>query len=401
MKICYVVYREDNVMVFDSQVLEYLQKLKKVSCIEDVELLLFRHQQNLKRKEQVENKIKKYVDKYKTFFSLAPPLTMLQLKIDALRLKRYVQKTYLKSESVAVICRGDFATYIAAKAFSNMPNSRILYDNRGLPVEESLMAHPEGKIHAINRAIKRKSVLYAKDHCDMYNFVTNPMREYDITEYNYSQSIPYTIIPTLYRADELDKQELAFIKKREHYSEDDYIITYVGSAAIWQSTEQLIELIKAIDERYKKVRYFILTNGDMPGFDGLPKNLKRRITIKSVIHQEMKYYLHISNVGIVIRDNNIVNRVAAPTKIAEYLTSGIKILYSGDIGILTDLGNLTEGNQMINIDSSGRWLDVIGEDMKDPTRCLDILVTNYFDMESRQKDTIEMINNSFKNTKVR
>ena len=47
MKVCYIVYREDNVMVFDSQVLEYLQRLKEFPEVEEVTLVLFRHEDHL------------------------------------------------------------------------------------------------------------------------------------------------------------------------------------------------------------------------------------------------------------------------------------------------------------------------------------------------------------------
>ena len=57
MKICYIVYREDNVMVFDSQVLEYLQKLKEYPDVEETSLVLFRHEDNLFKKNEVENKV--------------------------------------------------------------------------------------------------------------------------------------------------------------------------------------------------------------------------------------------------------------------------------------------------------------------------------------------------------
>ena len=55
MKICYIVYREDNVMVFGSQVLEYLQKLKEYPDVEETSLVLFRHEDNLFKKNEVEN----------------------------------------------------------------------------------------------------------------------------------------------------------------------------------------------------------------------------------------------------------------------------------------------------------------------------------------------------------
>lgn len=401
MKICYIVYREDNVMVFDSQVLEYLQKLDLFFAVDSTELIVFRHQDNLKKKEVIEKKISKFINQYKTFATIAPPMSRCQLNIDAKRLKKYILEKYDINEQIAVICRGDFATYIAAKAFSNMPNSRILFDNRGLPVEESLMAHPTGIIHSINRKIKKISIEYAKDHCDMYNFVTNAMREYDLLHYKYSKNIPYTVIPTLYRAETIDENELNRIKNRENYHSDQFIITYVGSVAAWQSTKQLIDVIYKIGNENSFVRFFILTNGSMTEFESFPLELRKRIVIKSVPHNEMKYYLQISNIGIVIRDNNIVNKVAAPTKIAEYLTSGMKILYSGNIGILEDIKGISDNNRMIQLDSSDNWIKQVENSISVKKQNVNEQILAYFDMASRQKETIDMLLESFKNNKVR
>ncbi|MBR4731763.1 MAG: hypothetical protein IK081_03245 [Lachnospiraceae bacterium] len=401
MKICFVVYREDNVMVFDSQVLEYLSKLTERADVDEVKLVLFRHQDNLRKKAEVEDKIKNYISDYKTFSSIAPPLSMLQLNIDAKRLRAYIHKTYAKNEKIGVICRGDFATVLAAKAFYNFPNSRILFDNRGLPVEESEMAHPASLLHKINRRVKKKSILFAKDHCDMYNFVTCSLRKYDIVKYKYSETIPYTVIPTLCKAEVIDSGEMKEISERERYDPQQYVVSYVGSAAAWQQTSEIIQLVKSMDKNYPNIRYFILTNGDINGLRDLSDDLKSRITVKSVPHREMKYYLKMSNIGIVIRDKSIVNKVAAPTKIAEYLISGVNILYKGDIGILSDLKEISKEVRLIHIDEDGNWLKMIDSDIRNPQKMIDKHIIQYFDLNNRLNDTLAMINNSFSNRKVR
>ena len=400
MKICYVVYREDNVMVFDSQVLEYLNKLASCNEIEDINLVVFRHDKNLFRKEAVEKKIKKYVSHTKTFASF-PVLSMLQLAANVKRLCRHLRKYYKPNDEIAVICRGDFAAYIATKAFCRFPNSRILYDNRGIAYEESLMAHGDQWIHRVNRNLKRKALLYSKSHCDAYNFVTGPMREYMVSEYHYDPSLPYTIIPTLYHAEPLDDERLANFRKEENVKGHDFIITYIGSTAAWQSTAELIIIIRAIYEKYSNARFFILTKGDIPELENMEADLRSRITVKGVPHGDVKYYLAMSDVGIVIRNDSIVNKVAAPTKIAEYVTSGIRILYKGDIGILQDLKYLSQEDQIIEMDGENRWLDRIGVGNDIGKRHTDPKIIDYFDMAVRQSDTLALLNNAFQNEKIR
>ncbi|WP_276691380.1 hypothetical protein [Acidaminococcus massiliensis] len=396
MKLCYLVYREDNVMVYESQVLEYLRAYESKNIFDSIELLLFRHEKNLTKGKESENRIKQYIKKGHTFWSF-PVLSMIQLKFDVLRLKNYLQNHYDRADNIAVICRGDLAAYIGTRAFSGYPNSRILYDNRGLAFEESLMSYPNSIIHKVNRNIKRKALLAAKDFCDSYNFVTTNMREYFIKHYQFDENIPYTIIPTLYQSVVCDEIKLQQIRQQENYHEDDTVIGYIGSTAAWQSMNTLVSTIAKIGQKMPKAKFLILTNGGIPEMQKLTNNIKKRIVIKNIPHNKMNYYLQIIDIGIIVRDNTIINHVAAPTKIAEYLTNGIKILYSGDIGIIDDLKEYNNNELMINMDTDEHWLEHLVNAKKE--KHIDQRIAQYFDMDRRQDDTYKMLIQSFFNKK--
>ncbi len=400
MKICYIVYREDNVMVFDSQVLQYLKAMREQPEIEEIELVVFRHEENIRKKDAVENKIKQFVPLTKTFISF-PVLSKTQLDINASRLKSYVKKRYNKEDTIAVICRGELATYMGTKAFANHPNSRILFDNRGLPLEESEMRYQDKRIHIINRKKKRIALEYAKSHCDMYNFVTNAMREYVLKTYNYNPEIPFTIIPTLFHPEQVDEAGWNQVVHNEEYNPSQIVISYIGSTASWQSTSQLIDVITKIAAKYSNSRFIILTKGTIAELDSLPQEVRERITIKSVPHNQVKYYLKMSDFGIVIRDDNIVNQVAAPTKIAEYLTAGVGMLYAGKIGILKDIDSVAVAKRLIAIDRDANWIDKLNTHQPAEDKMVDQSVIDYFSMAIRQRDTIDMIAASFNNQKVK
>lgn len=393
MRICYIVYREDNVMVFDSQVLEYLQKMRKK--VEHIELIVFRHEQNLFRKSTLEKKILNYVDECTTYAS-APVVSTLQLKMNALRLKLHVQRKY-RSGDVAVICRGDLAGYVGSKAFRGMLNSRLLLDNRGLPLEESIKSYGDQWIHKLNRRAKAFAMNYAKDHCDAYNFVTTKLREHNIATYGYREELPYTIIPTLFKNESVDESGLERIRKAEQCASDDFVVTYIGSTASWQETNILPQIINKIYKKKSNSRFFILTDGTIKDFCELPAEIQRRIIIKKVQHIEVKYYLALSEVGIVVRDNSIINKVAAPTKIAEYVTSGVQLLYSGNIGILSDLKALDASGNMIDMEANPKW-----DSMLTGRRVQENLSVyfDYFDMDKRQNETLQMLRTCFMKDRV-
>ena len=393
MKLCYIVYREEEVMVFQSQVLEYLQELKERNVFEEIELVVFRHEKNICNKKKVEDRVLKFVDKCVTFATF-PVLSMIQLDFSAKQLRQHVKNHYNTDDRIAVICRGDLAGYVGGKAYLGIQNSRILFDNRGLAYEESEMSYGNNLIYKINRNVKRNAMIFAKDHCDMYNFVTNSMRDYMIDRYGYNDKLPYTVIPTLYRAESVDSEEMEKISRLENYQKDQFVVCYAGAVQAWQSTNQLTDIIEAIFRKIPNSRFIFLMNGRLPGVDKLSSDIQRKITIKSVPHNQMKYYLQMADVGVVIRSDNIVNRVAAPTKIAEYLTNGVRLLYSGNIGIINDLKNISDDLEMVEIDSNGEWLEQISK--VHHAHKINKTIVDYFDMKIRQEETVAMIYNSFK-----
>ena len=109
----------------------------------------------------------------------------------------------------------------------------------------------------------------------------------------------------------------------------------------------------------------------------------------------------MSDFGLVIRDDNIVNQVAAPTKIAEYLTAGVSMLYAGNIGILKDIDTVSSAKRMIAIDQNDDWIEKLETIKSAEDKTVDPAIINYFSMEVRQRDTIDMIVSSFKASKVK
>lgn len=396
MKICYVVYREDDTLVFVSQVLEYLRKLKEHEIIDEVDLVLFKNENNPKTISEVKDYVLSYVDSCKIFKSM-PVLSKIQLDLNAAKLKRFLNKKYGKEEQIGVICRGELATYVSVKSCRDMPNSRVLYDNRGLPYEESLYSHPHGIVYAVNRSVKKRIIDCVKNKCDCYNFVTNAMREYLISEYHFDKEKPYTIIPTLFCDTKIDENVLQEVKKAEGILDDEIIILYSGSTERWQSIESLVTIIETIMKSYSSSKCFILTNGTISQIERLDKSIRDRIIVKKVSHDYMRYYLSLSDVGIVIRDYNIVNRVAAPTKIAEYVTNGMQILCSGKIGILDDVSSLIDSKIYTNIDETNDWIFQLSKKTKSEGKNE---VLSYFDMKKRQLDTINMLSISFNTKKL-
>jgi DNA-binding phage protein len=111
-------------------------------------------------------------------------------------------------------------------------------------------------------------------------------------------------------------------------------VIYAGGVQSWQN----VELMKQAISKKDTYRYVILT--PQPAyFEDMLEPALARCLIKSVKSDAVKQYYEKAMMGFVLRDDIVVNRVACPTKLVEYLAFGIvPVVKSPMIGDFKDLG---------------------------------------------------------------
>ncbi|QPH38352.1 glycosyltransferase family protein [Pedobacter endophyticus] len=129
-------------------------------------------------------------------------------------------------------------------------------------------------------------------------------------------------------------------KLRAKYGIDERscVLIYSGNLQKWQNIDMMLaKLSKIINSSIK----IIVLTGEMEKFQSLiaKYNLSESICLASVSPSELSDYYAISHYGFILRDDIIVNRVANPTKMLEYLTFGlVPIVISPEIGDYNALG---------------------------------------------------------------
>lgn len=124
-------------------------------------------------------------------------------------------------------------------------------------------------------------------------------------------------------------------------NEDEKVhIIYSGNTQAWQNIELMLSVIS--NNQFPNFKYTILT-GDLEGMkDALEaKNLfpNANIELNSVSPQDLTSYYAKANYGFILRDDILVNNVACPTKLVEYMFYGIiPIVLSDNIGDFRELG---------------------------------------------------------------
>jgi len=234
-----------------------------------------------------------------------------------------------------IITRGVIANQIAL-CLKKISNKKIVYDGRGALKAEwnEYNIVNSDKISAKVGSWERNSVI----NSDFRIAVSNKLVEYWNREFSY-KSQDHVIIPCTvnsFSKIEISQQEIIELRTKLNYKKDDIILIYSGSSESWQSLNHLSKLLDKILELNNKVKILFLAKIDLNTLDIYKKHYKR---LKQMWLKPNEVYnvLKIADYGLLYRKDSVTNQVASPTKFAEYLQAGLKIIISENIGDYSQL----------------------------------------------------------------
>jgi hypothetical protein len=253
-----------------------------------------------------------------------------------LRRKRFVRSDFLVVEEVNLLLHFPRILYLAwhsdcvyvhscYNALSGLPvyllGLRIITDMHGVvPEELQLMG-----VTWLSKVLSSVERIVAKRSAALV-FVTYAMRNYFMKKYSLSDDTRTYIIPILSR----EPRRVQFSGK------DQRIVIYSGGLQKWQRVDRMLDAVERTTGRFK----YVFLTGD-------PDNLRRKLDTRGIAQVEVysvprdmvfEYYERAS-LGFVLREDSIVNRVACPTKLVEYLWSGvIPIVEQPFIGDFYEMG---------------------------------------------------------------
>lgn len=165
------------------------------------------------------------------------------------------------------------------------------------------------------RAIKKCNNLV----CVSYN-----MRDHFFEKYPFAKKKHFIIKPIAPVNSLVNKQfKLDDFRKEMGIKDDSTVLIYSGNLQAWQNFDLMVKLIKSTEAL--NYVYIILTKESQEALGRLHEAGCKMdmIIVDSVPPQELYKYYSISHYGFLLRNDHVLNKVAAPTKLIEYLFYGI------------------------------------------------------------------------------
>ena len=231
-----------------------------------------------------------------------------------------------------IIARSVLATQIAIKLREAKKVKKIIYDGRGAIAAEWKEYHVISDSVMLSQIhdLERSSIIDS----DFRIAVSEQLIKHWQQTYHYNLSdhviIPCTLNAAFLRIN-LDEPLVLKSRSKLGFNEQDIVLAYSGSVAGWQSFQLLYDFLKPLLSQNLNVKLLFLSDNDI-NISKIQREFPGRVIREKVSSSEVPDYLMAADYGLLIREITITNKVASPVKFAEYLSCGLSVIISDNLG---------------------------------------------------------------------
>ncbi len=261
----------------------------------------------------------------------------------------------LKHRPSGIIGRGIFASALGLRMRDMGLTAQVCFDARaayGSEWEEFRVVDDD-RLIAECAALEREVV----NRSDLRMAVSEALVQHWRDKFGY-HAVRHVVIPcTLGRQVEAPEKEDSGhinIRRRLRWGNGDIVLAYSGTVVGWQSLELMRRTLGPWLRMGTSHRVLFLSQ-EHPVIEALKREFPDQVERAWLEHREVRSILTDCDYGLLLRDACVTNRVASPTKFAEYLSAGLPVVISEDVGDLSamvrtlDLGHVLVQNEPLQL----------------------------------------------------
>lgn len=348
-KILYISYDGMTDPLGQSQVIPYLQQLSKQGY--NFTILSVEKKKRLKKSGNEMGRLLSRIGiEWETLtISTKPPI--LSKMYDQWKLNITAARLYKKRKFDLIHCRSYVAAATALKLFRRF-DVPFLFDMRGFWVDERIDSG-HWNIHNpfyrfLYKLYKKKEKKYFKNAAHIVS-LTQKGKDELINSYNIS-SEKVSVIPCCVDLDHFDRYKIdnhqkQRIKKKLGLTENDKVLSYLGSLGGWYMTDEMIDFFIVMKRKIREVKFLLITHDNKERI--INKAIEKGIDATDIMVQpasraEVPLYLSISDWSIFFIKDVYSKKASSPTKQGEIMAMGIPVICNdiGDTGkIVSESGS--------------------------------------------------------------
>ena len=245
-------------------------------------------------------------------------------KLNSYKLFKFIQNLNLQCDIIHA--RTDYTASISGH-LGNKLECKLLWDCRGDAVSE-LEYSNVNKLKNLRRYIALKRQKSAARNAHMAIFVSEELKESMSSVYSKDKKsfiIPCTADSNLFF---YNAELRSRMRKLYGINDKQKVFIYSGGLASYQLFNETINHFLKVWQFDKEAFLIILCQDETLAKEKIREfhNISDNILIKSVDSKEVNSYLNASDFAYMLRDYSPINKVASPTKFAEYGMAGLNII---------------------------------------------------------------------------
>ena len=252
---------------------------------------------------------------------------------------RILYKWVKKHKIDVLVCENLWCAYIGGQLLKWL-NVKVVFDYHGVVPEESVydnLCKIGDKNYNYLKLIEKKAL----NESHSIICVSNRFKRYLIDSFGIDQN-RISVVPCCVN-DIPQNINMAIREKirRELSINSKKVIIYAGSIVKYQCVNEMIRIFSKL-RQYDNDFFFLFLSAY--NNYGSIKQLFNNVGVSdeyykllSVKQSEVYDYLCAADFGMLIRDNDLLNKVSCPTKMAEYLMAGLPIIATSSVGDIKDV----------------------------------------------------------------
>ncbi len=241
----------------------------------------------------------------------------------------------LKNRQQVIFARNFHAAFTALPFRFIFPQSYLALDIRGAFVHELVLkgvVQANSSLHRLLLWMEAQSFR----HADYILGVSGKLVDYAHSKLTHpvkTDVIPCCVSPHFFEFDAARVQTL----RNELGLSDKFVVVYIGSLSSWNLLEPMLDLYEIIRGIVPNSHFLFLTRSVAEATAVFEQKGWTDFTVTAVEHAEAKNYIAVADLALLLREDNMVNRVASPVKFGEYLACGVPVCVTPAVGDLSEL----------------------------------------------------------------
>jgi len=324
-----------------SQVIPYLigltKKGHKINILSTEKLEVFNLKKDIISKLLEENNISwNYI-----FYTKNPPIFSTLKDVKKLWKKT---KNLHKIKSFDIIhCRSYISALIGMK-MKRKYSTKFIFDMRGFYADERV----DGKIwnlknpvfNSVYKFFKKKELAFLENADSTisltHNAKTKILNWKNIQNLNLDiEVIPCCADMQRFDPNKTSKKEIQNLKNELGISNENFVLTYLGSIGTWYMLDEMLDFYKRLLEKIPLAKFLFIT-GENPDFIFSRAKSKKisldSFIIKKVDYTEVPLYLSVSNYALFFILPVFSKSASSPIKQGEIMSMGIPIVCNSGVG---------------------------------------------------------------------